>query len=279
MGRGVGHDLRTVQKPALGDQLPGGQIWADPHFSIAVRTSIGGGVGSVWCRSLGRFERDSKELPREGEPGRAMRVGQISKLPDADEPSRQNVLGETAEELVRRKGHLPLLVAMSVVLPAEGHVLAIEGQQAVIADRHTMRISPEIVKHLSGSAKCGLRVHNPVLLEERIDKSGQMLWILQFGDRPRKDEFSLLVGHSHPFYEPGAKDGTEYVHRQEEGVFRMNPVFMVRGESACWNQAVDMRMQEQVLSPGMQDADEPDLRTKSFGLGRDLKHGRCTGSK
>src|ERR1039457_6595726 len=71
-----------------------------------------------------------------------MRVGQISKLPDANETSRQNVLGETAEELTRRKGHLPLLVAMSVVLPAEGHALGIEGQQAGITDRNTMRIPP-----------------------------------------------------------------------------------------------------------------------------------------
>jgi hypothetical protein len=96
MGRGVCHDLRTVQKPALGDQPAGGQIWANPHFSIAVRTSVGGGVGDVWRRTLGRFWRDGKELSREGEPGRAMHVGQISKLPDADETSRQNVLGKTA---------------------------------------------------------------------------------------------------------------------------------------------------------------------------------------
>src|SRR5450759_5081638 len=122
MGRSVCHALRTVQKPALGSQLTGGQIWADPHFSIAVRTSVGGGVGDVWRRTLGRFCRDGKELSREGEPGRAMRVGQISKLPDADEPSRQNVLGETAEELVCREGHLPLLAAVSVVFPAEGDV-------------------------------------------------------------------------------------------------------------------------------------------------------------
>src|ERR1022692_4852815 len=122
-----------------------------------------------------------------------MRVGQISKLPDANETSRQNVLGETAEELTRRKGHLPLLVAMSVVLPAEGHALGIEGQQAVINDRNTMRIPPEIAKHLGGSAKCLFRVYHPILLEECIDKSDKTLWILQFGDRSWKDEFSLLV--------------------------------------------------------------------------------------
>ena len=208
-----------------------------------------------------------------------MRVGQISKLTDADEASRQKVLSETAEELVRRKGHLPLLVAMSVVLRAEGDALAIEGQQAVIADCHAMRIRPEIAKHLSGFAKCGFRVYHPILLEERIDKSGQTLRILQFGDQSRKDELSLLVRHAQSIHELGAEHGTERVDGQEEVVFRVNPVFMVRGESTCWNQAVYVGMKEQVLSPGVQDADESNLRAESFWVGRDFEHSRGTGSE
>ena len=167
-----------------------------------------------------------------------MRIGQVSKLPDADETAGQNVLGETTEELARRKSHLPLLVAMSVVLPAEGHALAIEGQQAVIADRNTMRIPSQISKHLGGSAKCGFRVYHPILLEECIDKSVKTLWILKLGDRSREDEFSLLIHHAHPVYEFGTKDGTEHLHGQEEVVFRVNPALMVRGESPGWNQAV-----------------------------------------
>jgi hypothetical protein len=87
-----------------------------------------------------------EKLARESESGRAMRIGQVSKLPDADETSGQNELGETAEELARRKGHLALLVA--------------------------------IAKHLGGSAKCGFRVYDPVFLEESIDQSGKTLWIL-----------------------------------------------------------------------------------------------------
>ena len=54
---------------------------------------------------------------------------------------------------------------------------------------------------------------------------------------------------------------------------------MVRGESACWDQAVDMGMEKQVLPPGVQDADEPDLRAEALGLGGDLEHRRRTGSE
>jgi len=135
------------------------------------------------------------------------------------------------------------------------------------------------VKHLRGSAKCGFRVYNPTLLEERINKSGKAFWILQLGDRSWKDQTSLLVCHSESFYELGAKDGTEHVHGQEEGVFRADPASKVRGESTGGNQTVNMRMEKQVLSPGVQDADEPDLRAELLGLGRDFEHSLGTASK
>jgi len=38
-------------------------------------------------------------------------------------------------------------------------------------------------------------------------------------------------------------------------------------------------MELQVLSPGVQDADEPDLRAESLRVGRNLNHGGSTGSK
>jgi len=120
------HHLRTVQRPALSGQLPGGQIRADPHLFVAVRTPVSGGGGDVWGRWLSWWGR-GEQLSCESQSGRAVRICQIPELPDADETARQDVLGETADELVGRKRHLPLLVAMSVVLPAEGHALAIEG--------------------------------------------------------------------------------------------------------------------------------------------------------
>ena len=121
----------------------------------------------------------------------------------------------------------------------------------MIADGHSMRMPPEVVKHLGRSAECGFRVDNLIFLEERIDKSGKATWILHFGDRSRKGELSLPIRPSQVIDELGAKDGTEHVHRQEEGGFWVNPAFMVRGESAGWNQAMDIRMDLQVLSPSM----------------------------
>ena len=46
---------------------------------------------------------------------------------------------------------------------------------------------------------------------------------------------------------------------------------MVWRESACRNGAVNVGMEEQVLSPGVQDADETDLRSQVFGIDGDLQ--------
>ena len=46
---------------------------------------------------------------------------------------------------------------------------------------------------------------------------------------------------------------------------------MVRGESAGGNDTVDMGMQKQVLPPGVERADDADLRSQVFGIGGDFK--------
>lgn len=48
---------------------------------------------------------------------------------------------------------------------------------------------------------------------------------------------------------------------------------MVRRERARGNGAVKVRMQKQVLSPGVQDADKADLGTQVFRIGGDFQQG------
>jgi hypothetical protein len=62
------------------------------------------------------------------------------------------------------------LVAMCVVLVGEGHVVPIEGEEPVIADRDTMGVAPEIPEDGRGTAEGRLGIDHPVGLEERIDE-------------------------------------------------------------------------------------------------------------
>ena len=76
-----------------------------------------------------------------------------------------------------------------------------------------------------------------------------------------------------------AEDAAENLHGQKEGIPGMNPARVVRGEAAGGNDAVQVRMQAQVLSPGVQDAEETDPGSEMPGIGCDLKHGLGGGAE
>ena len=64
-----------------------------------------------------------------------------------------------------------------------------------------------------------------------------------------------------------AKDAAEDLDREEEGILRMNPVRVGWIETAGGNDAVEMRMQSQVLSPRMQNGEEADFSSEVPGVG------------
>jgi hypothetical protein len=59
----------------------------------------------------------------------------------------------------------------------------------------------------------------------------------------------------------------------------MDPMTMVRREPARGNHTVNVGMQEQVLTPGMQDAGDTDLSSQVFGIGCDFQQGLCAGGE
>ena len=54
---------------------------------------------------------------------------------------------------------------------------------------------------------------------------------------------------------------------------------MVKRESAGGNDAVNVGMQEQVLPPGVECADDSDLRSQVFGIGGDLEQSLSAGGE
>jgi hypothetical protein len=76
-----------------------------------------------------------------------------------------------------------------------------------------------------------------------------------------------------------AEDAAENLDREEEGILGMNPVRVALIEAAGGNDAVEVRMQAQVLSPGVQNAEEADLGSEVLGVGCDFKHGLGAGAE
>src|ERR1700722_14237331 len=69
----------------------------------------------------------------------------------------------------------------------------------------------------------------------------------------------------------------EHLDRQEEGGSRRNPPGGICGQSAAWQDTVDVRMSLQCLAPRMKEAETADFCTEVFGIGRYLEYGRRAG--
>ncbi len=88
------------------------------------------------------------------------------------------------------------------------------------------------------------------------------------------------VRATQPLNEFAAKDPAEHLHRQEEArIFRANPASAIRREATGRNDAVHVRMLDQGLPPGVEDAQETDLSTEVSGIGGDFEQRRRAGAK
>ena len=110
-------------------------------------------------------------------------IGEKAEVPDADEAFGQHVQKETAQELGGAKSHFTLLAAAGVILPAESHVLLLEGQQAMIGNSHAMGVATEIVQHLQGTAESGLGIDHPVVAVEAADQLRELPGVGESGGR------------------------------------------------------------------------------------------------
>ena len=76
-----------------------------------------------------------------------------------------------------------------------------------------------------------------------------------------------------------AEDTAENLDGEKEGILGMNPARVAWIEAAGGNDAVEVRMQAQVLSPGVQNAEEADPGSEMPGIGCDFKHGLGAGAE
>src|SRR4029077_12394955 len=119
-------------------------------------------------------------------------IGQESEETDGDEAAGQNMEEETAQELLRGQCHLPLLIAVSIILPAKSNLVAVEGHEAVVGDGHAMSVTGEIAQHMKGTAERWLGVDDPVLTEQWTQEGAEGLFVLERLENSGEGELVLL---------------------------------------------------------------------------------------
>src|SRR5882672_1273653 len=69
---------------------------------------------------------------------------------------------EAANELAGLEPHDFCRAVLAIVLPAEGDMIVVEGDEPAVGDRNAMGVATEIGQDLCGSAEGPLGVNNPV---------------------------------------------------------------------------------------------------------------------
>lgn len=127
-----------------------------------------GGCGLVW--HLSGFWFGIKQAPDLSDPVAANAICKEARVADAMEAGRQDVDQEPADELIRGQAHdLHAISAFdAVVFPPEGHSVGICADEAMVGDRHTVRVTAEVGQHGLRPAKGRFGIHHPVGFAQRV---------------------------------------------------------------------------------------------------------------
>ena len=88
-------------------------------------------------------------------------------MSDAHETLWEQMQQEAAQELIDRKSHQPLLVAVSGVAPVESDLAIGKGNQAMVRDGYAMSVAAQILEHIVWTPEGSFGIDHPVFSEQR----------------------------------------------------------------------------------------------------------------
>jgi hypothetical protein len=195
-------------------------------------------------------------------------VGQKAEVADAHEAGGKHVEQESAQELLERKGHQTLLVAVRGVSAAKGDLPALEGDQAVVGDRHAVGVAAEITENVFWTTEGRLAVDHPVLTEEGTEERSEGFRFRQKFEIPVEAESAVVEGPFESGDKLATEDPTHHFEGEKEAKARGDPAPVIGGETASRNHTTQMGVMLEFLSPGMEHAEEADFGAEMAGIAR-----------
>ena len=180
------------------------------------------------------------------------------------EAIRQDVQQESADEFADLDAHHLVLApaAVSIMLPAEADVGLVEIEQATVGDRDAMGVPRQVAQYLLGTGEYLFGINNPLGCAQRRDSAGEFLGSFQVGEIAEKLQFACLECRHQAFKEQAPEQARQHANRKKESGPGCDPTPAVQRDAATWNNAVQVRMVLQVLTPGVQHGQDSDFRTE-----------------
>jgi len=182
----------------------------------------------------------AKQLPDPTEP-MAIPGAEDAVISNLDETFGQNMLQETANELVGGKGANPGLPCAGFSV-AEGDLAMGQLEDTLIADGHPEDVRGQILQG-SHTIADRLTMNDPVLLPGFWGYQSKQICLLQ------------------SIAELGPKEDRQWLDMNQEFFPGRKPTLTVIAQTSTRYQIVDMGMVVQVATPGMQNANQANLAT------------------
>ncbi len=204
-----------------------------------------------------------------GEVGGPEAIGEQSIVANALEAGRQDMEQEAPDELRRleRHGAAAVWIGGAIVLVLESNVLIVVMEQPLIGEGDAMGVSAQVFNDMGGAAKGRFGVDDPLAGADGSQEVVEGVGIQQGVQLAMEVELTCVIGPLKSFEKEAAEKPGQDSNAEKEVGAAVDPPLAVRGEAAARDHAVDMRMEQKILSPSMKDGEEADGGAEMFGVG------------
>ena len=188
---------------------------------------------------------------------------------------------EAANELCGGDSHAPgfLAIGGTVFLVLEGNLIAVQGENPLIGNGNAVSKAAQIFENLWRPSEGSLGVDDPFDFFERFDESAKNGGIGQCGDLAGELELLVLKGWFDGLQqEPPEQCGQNLDWKKEFGL-TVKPLGVIVIEATASDYAMDVRMKQQILAPGVEDGEEPDFSAEMLRVVGNDPQGGCAGCK
>lgn len=141
-------------------------------------------------------------------------VREETEVANPHETSRHDVEEKTSEEFGRLERHDLHAVVIGIVPPPESDTAVAVIHEAIIRERDTMRVPPEVVEHLLGAGEGPLGIHHPWRGTELGHEGGETPRVGERRGAGGEGESPVVEGASQAGEIFGSEDGRERLHRK-----------------------------------------------------------------
>src|SRR5437870_486063 len=135
-----------------------------------------------------------------------------------------------------------------------------------------MGIAADVIQHLFWPGKRRFGIDTPFGLLQPSDIGAKLVGVAQFLDRAEELELAGVEGLFEILQKQSTKPTREHAHGEKETRSTGNPTRAIGSQSTAGNDTMEVGMVKQVLSPGVKNGKETDLRSKVFGVGGNSQH-------